>query len=101
MTSTQEMHFEYDDITEPTEPELIDPILTLGPTRNWWSSSNELNNFDKDDDLDPYQTNDRSKFNQIPNFSNARSSSSKPSPYFQLLLAGLQVRLLIRRVFNA
>ena len=96
-----EVDHEYEDSTGPYWPELIDPIPSFWPTSNWWGSIDQMrNSYGTGDDQDRFQSS-----NYIPTNSNARSSSSKPkpSPYFQLLLAGLQVRLLagLMRVFAA
>lgn len=79
-------------------PDRIDPIPTFWPTSNWWGSIDPIRN---DAGGQSRQS------NRIPTYtpnknradsggSGARSSSSRPSPYLQLLLAGLvQVRWLM------
>jgi len=85
---------EYDeDSSEGNWPELINPIPTSWPTSNWWGSIDHIRYpsvYDNEEEQYRY------RFNHIA-ATNGKSSSStpKPSPYFQLLLAGLQVRLLV------
>ena len=87
--------------TSPTWPELIDPVPSFMPTRNWWGSIEEFTRATENEG--PVDSRGRIPYhNKIPSMSVARSSSArpKPSPYFQLLLAGLQVRLVLDQLYR-
>lgn len=75
-------------------PELIDPVPTFWPTSNWWGSIERTNDRRNNQiPSDPYNNRQREKAGRT---GSARSSGSRPAPYFQLLLAGLvQVRGLV------
>ena len=100
--------------TTPSWPDLIDPVPTFWPTSNWWGSIDPIRNHDDPPGSHRQQQQQQSRHsNRIPTYAptnigrttgsswstnnqQARSSSSRPAPYFQLLLAGLvQVRSLV------
>lgn len=97
---------DYDHKTPASWPELINPVPTFWST-SWWGTIDPIRN-DKDR-VDSGHRNQRIReeqdsSNRIPTYppnhgagrsktGQARSSSSRPSPLFQLLLAGMvQVR---------
>ena len=91
-TTPQHVYYdpEYDD--DDPAPELINPVPTLWPTSNWWGYIDHMRNAE---DAEQEQERDQLRLNHIEPHGKSSSSMPKPSPYFQLLLAGLQVRLLV------
>jgi len=87
-TTPQHVYYdpEYDD--DDPAPELINPVPTLWPTSNWWGYIDHMRNAE---DAEQEQERDQLRLNHIEPHGKSSSSMPKPSPYFQLLLAGLQL----------